>query len=139
IIIPGAMDGVDGFNGFHEIQPGQSFTYRFPVRQTGTYWYHAHTMGQEQDGLYGSLIFAPAGKDPIQTDRDYIIVLSDFTDEESADIMDNLKKSSDYYATARRTLGDFMGDVKAQGFKKAWKDAKDWGRMRMARTDLADV
>jgi len=139
ILIPGAMDGVDGFNGFQEIQPGKTFTYRFPIRQTGTYWYHAHSAGQEQDGLYGSLIFAPAGQDPIKTDRDYVVVLSDFTDEESAQIMGNLKMSSDYYATARRTIGDFLGDVRAQGFKKAWKDAGDWGQMRMARTDLADV
>ncbi|MBI3441764.1 MAG: copper resistance system multicopper oxidase [Proteobacteria bacterium] len=139
IIIPNEMDGVPGFNKFQGIMPGETFTYSFPIRQTGTYWYHAHSMGQEQDGLYGSLIFAPAGKDPIQTDRDYVMVLSDFTDEESDQVMGNLKMSSDYYSTARRTVGDFFADVKAQGFGKAWKNAKDWGQMRMAQTDLADV
>lgn len=139
LIIPGEMDGVPGLNGFGGIMPGETFTYRFKAKQTGTYWYHAHSMGQEQDGLYGSLIFAPKGKDPIQADRDYVVVLSDFSDEESDDIMGNLKMSSDYYATARRTVGDFFHDTKEQGFDKAWKTTKMWGKMRMAQTDLADV
>jgi FtsP/CotA-like multicopper oxidase with cupredoxin domain len=139
LLLPGEMDGVPHFNGFPGIRPGETFTYRFPLRQTGTYWYHAHSGGQEQDGLYGSLIVDPAGKDPIRTDRDYVIVLSDFTDEESGEIMGNLKKSSDYYANARLTIGDFFKDVDKRGFSKAWKDAKDWGDMRMMRTDLADV
>ncbi len=139
ILIPNGMDGVPGFGGFPGIAPGETFTYHFRVRQSGTYWYHAHSVGQEQDGLYGSLIFSPLGKDPVRSDRDYVVVLSDFTDEDSGAILANLKMSSDYYSTARRTIGDFLGDVKARGFAKAWKDAKDWGQMRMARTDLADV
>lgn len=139
LLIPGAMDGVPGFNGFPGIMPGQTFTYRFPVRQTGTYWYHAHSKGQEQDGLYGSLVFSPAGTDPIRTDRDYVVVLSDFTEEDSDDIMGNLKMDSSYYATARRTVGDFFDEVEDKGFDKAWKDVRDWGQMRMARTDLSDV
>ncbi len=96
-------------------------------------------MGQEQDGLYGSIIASPAGTDPIRTDRDYVIVLSDFSDEESGDIMANLKMASDYYNVARRTIGDFFDDAKIKGFSKAWKDATDWGNMRMSPTDLADV
>lgn len=138
ILIPAAMDGVPGFNGFPGIAPGETFTYRFKIRQTGTYWYHAHSQGQEQDGLYGSLIFAPA-KDLIRTDRDYIVVLSDFTDEESGTILSNLKMASDYYNYARRTIGDFFDDMKAKGLDTAWKDAKMWGQMRMSPTDLADV
>ena len=139
LILPGEMDGVPGFNNFPGIKPHSTFTYRFKIKQTGTYWYHAHSMGQEQDGLYGSIIAAPAGTDPIRTDRDYVIVLSDFTDEESDDVMANLKMSSDYYNVARRTVGDFFDDAKSKGFSKAWKDAKDWGNMRMSPTDLADV
>ena len=95
-------------------------------------------MGQEQDGLYGSIIAAPQ-KETIKADRDYVVVLSDFTDEESGNIMGNLKMSSDYYANARRTVGDFFHDTKQQGFDKAWKTAKSWGDMRMMQTDLADV
>lgn len=139
LLLPGDMDGVPGLNGFMNIEPGQTFTYTFKIRQTGTYWYHAHTKGQEQDGLYGSIIAAPSGKDPIRTDRDYVIVLSDFTDENSDDIMANLKMASDYYNVARLTLGDFADDVKSKGFNKAWQDATDWGEMRMSPTDLADV
>ncbi len=139
LLLPGGQDGVTGFNGYKAIEPGTTFTYRFPIRQTGTYWYHSHTSGQEQDGLYGSIITSPKGKDPIAADRDYVIVLSDFSEEHSSDIMANLKKSSDYYANARLTLGDFFKDAKNRGFGKAWKDAKDWGDMRMMRTDLADV
>ncbi len=139
LIVPGEMDGVTSFNGFPGIKPGETFTYHFRVKQTGTYWYHSHTMGQEQDGLYGSIIIAPKGGDHIKADRDYVVVLSDFSEEESDEIMGNLKKSSDYYSTARRTLADFFHDIKTEGFDKAWKTAKEWGAMRMAQTDLADV
>ena len=139
LLLPDAMDGVTGFGGYKAIEPGTTFTYRFPVRQTGTYWYHSHTSGQEQDGLYGSIITSPKGKDPIAADRDYVVVLSDFSEEHSSDIMANLKMSSDYYANARLTVGDFFKDVSKSGLGKAWKDAKDWGDMRMMRTDLADV
>ena len=139
LILPGAMDGVTDFNGFKAIEPGQSFTYRFPLKQAGTYWYHSHTNGQEQDGHYGSIIVAPKGRDPIRADRDYVVLVSDFSQEDSGDIIANLKKSSDYYATARRTIGDFFDEAKADGIGKAWKNATEWGDMRMARTDLADV
>jgi len=97
LILPGEMDGVPGFNGFLGIKPGETFTYRFPVKQTGTYWYHAHSSEQEQDGHYGSLVLAPKGKDPIRADRDYVVLLSDFHDEDGKDIFSNLKMSSDYY------------------------------------------
>lgn len=139
LLIDPAMDGVPTFNKFPGIKPGETFTYHFKMRQTGTYWYHAHSGGQEQDGVYGSIIVDPKGKDPIKSDRDYVVVLSDFSPEKSDDIMMNLKMASDYYTTARRTLGDFFHDVKTDGFEKAWKTAKDWGDMRMMQTDLADV
>lgn len=139
LLLEGAMDGVPGFNGFSGIRPGKTFTYNFKIRQAGTYWYHSHSRGQEQDGLYGSIVIAPKGKDPVKSDRDYVVVLSDFTDEESGSIMANLKMSSDYYAYARRTVGDFWGDVKERGWSKAWETAKAWGQMRMLPTDLSDV
>jgi FtsP/CotA-like multicopper oxidase with cupredoxin domain len=139
LLVPGSMDGVTDFNGFEAIAPRKSFTYRFPLRQAGTYWYHSHTNGQEQDGHYGSIIVAPKGGDPITSDKDYVVLISDFSQEDSGDILANLKKSSDYYATQRRTVGDFVDDVHNDGWKKAWSDAKMWGDMRMSRTDLADV
>jgi FtsP/CotA-like multicopper oxidase with cupredoxin domain len=139
LILPGSMDGVDGLNGFSDIPPGGSFTYRFPVRQAGTYWYHSHTGGQEQEGLYGAIIVAPKNGDPIQADRDYTVVISDYTDEAPGTIFSHLKMASDYYNRARPTLGDFWEDVQKSGFRKAWQDATDWGQMRMSRADLADV
>jgi FtsP/CotA-like multicopper oxidase with cupredoxin domain len=139
LLLPGAMDGVPGMNGFDGIAPGATFTYHFPIRQSGTYWYHAHSMGQEQDGLYGSIIAAPRGGDTIRAARDYVVVLSDFTDEESGEILTNLKMASDYYNVARRTIGDFVADTRERGFNKAWKNAKEWGEMRMSPTDLSDV
>ena len=139
LILPGAMDGVTDFNGFKAIEPGQSFTYHFPLKQAGTYWYHSHTNGQEQDGHYGAIIVAPKGGDTIRADRDYVVLVSDFSQEDSGEIIANLKKSSDYYATARRTLSDFLDEVNHDGFSKAWKTATAWGDMRMVQTDLADV
>ena len=139
LLLDDAMDGVTGFGGYKAIESNTTFTYRFPIRQTGTYWYHSHTGGQEQDGHYGSIIIHPKGKDPIAADRDYVVVLSDFSEEDSGDIMSNLKMSSDYYANARLTAVDFFDDIENKGWDKAFKDAKDWGNMRMMRTDLADV
>ncbi|MAS87241.1 MAG: copper oxidase [Micavibrio sp.] len=139
LLLPGEMDGVPGFNGFPGIKPGETFTYEFTTRQSGTYWYHAHSMGQEQDGHYGSIVITPKSKDPVKADRDYVVVLSDFHEEESSKIMANLKMSSEYYQYARRTIGDFFSDVKERGFGKAWDNAKMWGGMRMLPTDIADV
>ncbi len=139
LLLPGEMDGVPGLNGFPGIKPGETFTYKFKIRQTGTYWYHSHSKGQEQDGEYGSIIIRPKGKDPVQSDRDYIVLLSDFHEEDSSTIMSNLKMSSEYYQYARRTVGDFFESAKKHGFKRAWENAKMWGEMRMLPTDLADV
>lgn len=139
LLLPGEMDGVPGLNGFPGIAPGETFTYRFTVRQDGTYWYHAHVRGQEQDGHYGSIVIRPAGEDPVQADRDYVVLLSDFHEDDSGTIMSNLKKSSEYYVYTRRTVGDFFAEVKEKGFRKAWGNAREWGRMRMLPTDLTDI
>ena len=139
LLLPGEMDGVPNFNGFPGIKPGETFTYRFKIRQDGTYWYHAHSMAQEQDGHYGSIIIHPKGGDKIKADRDYVVLLSDFHEDEGKTIMSNLKKSSEYYVYVRRTLGDFFSSVKQDGFGKAWENAKMWGEMRMLPTDLADI
>lgn len=139
LLLPGEMDGVPGLNGFAGIAPGETFTYRFPIRQSGTYWYHSHSMGQEQEGHYGSIVIHPAGPDHIVADRDYVVLLSDFHRHNWREIVNNLKKLSDYYQISSRTLGDFLVDVKGQGFMKAWRNVLDLGAMRMSSTDLADV
>ena len=139
LLLPGQMDGVPDFNGFPGIKPGEIFTYRFKVRQSGTYWYHAHSKGQEQDGLYGSIIIHPKDEDHTKADRDYVILFSDFHEDDANTIMANLKKSSEYYVYTQRTVGDFFTDVEERGFGKAWENAKMWGKMRMMPTDLTDV
>lgn len=139
LIVPGSQDGVPGFNGFHGIAPGQTFTYRFPIRQAGTYWYHAHSMGQEQDGLYAGMVIAPKTADPVQSDQDYTIVLADESLEDAEDIQAHLKMAPDYYQYHRRTLGDFVNDVGKMGLGKADASAGMWGKMNMLPTDLSDV
>ncbi|WOE31339.1 MULTISPECIES: copper resistance system multicopper oxidase [unclassified Acinetobacter] len=143
LLLPGLMDGVPGFNQFNAIKPNQSFVYQFKVRQNGTYWYHAHSKGQEQDGLYGALTIYPQHKQPIAaheiTDRDYVIMLSDFHESTSEQIFANLKKSAEYYQNKRETLFDLIRQVKQQGIQKTWQQRAMWNQMRMLRTDLSDV
>lgn len=138
LLLPNKMDGVPGQGGFKGIKPGETFTYKFKIRQNGTYWYHAHSNGQEQDGLYGALVITPK-QELIKSDRDYVLLLSDYSKESSNQILSNLKMSSDYYQYARRTVSDFFKDVQSKGFGKAFEDRKMWGQMRMLPTDLSDV
>ncbi|NLP56342.1 copper resistance system multicopper oxidase [Acinetobacter baumannii] len=143
LLLPGLMDGVPGFNNFKGIAPNGDFVYRFKVKQNGTYWYHAHSKGQEQDGLYGPLVIYPKGKIPVaaheKTDRDYVVMLSDFHDSSSDSIMKNLKKSAEYYQNRRETVSDVLKQVKAQGLKATWQDRSMWNQMRMLKTDMSDV
>ncbi|KQE95384.1 copper resistance system multicopper oxidase [Acinetobacter lactucae] len=143
LLLPGLMDGVPGFNGFKGIAPNEDFVYRFKVKQNGTYWYHAHSKGQEQDGLYGPLVIYPKGKIPVaaheKTDRDYVVMLSDFHNSSSDSIMKNLKKSAEYYQNRRETVSDVWKQVKAQGLKATWQDRSMWNQMRMLKTDMSDV
>jgi len=139
LLLPGLMDGVPGFNGFQEIAPGDTFTYRFDLRQSGTYWYHSHSGFQEQAGVYGPMIIDPKEPDPASFDREYVVMLSDFTDENPASIMRNLKIDPAYYNYAKRTVMDFFKDADRHGWKAAIQDRAAWGEMRMDPTDLADV
>ncbi|MGK5736451.1 copper resistance system multicopper oxidase [Acinetobacter junii] len=143
LLLPGLMDGVPGFNGFKGIKPNGSFEYRFKVRQNGTYWYHAHSKGQEQDGLYGPLVIYPKGKQPVakheSAERDYVVMLSDFHETKSDKIMANLKKSAEYYQNQRETVADVWSQLKDQGLKATWQDRSMWNQMRMLKTDLSDV
>ncbi|MBN6537000.1 copper resistance system multicopper oxidase [Acinetobacter pittii] len=143
LLLPGLMDGVPGFNGFKGIAPNGDFVYRFKVKQNGTYWYHAHSKGQEQDGLYGPLVIYPKGKIPVaaheKTDRDYVVMLSDFHNSSSDSIMKNLKKSAEYYQNRRETVSDVLTQVKTQGLKATWQDRSMWNQMRMLKTDMSDV
>jgi CopA family copper-resistance protein len=138
ILLPYQMDGVPGIS-FRGIAPGETFTYRFKVRQAGTYWYHSHSGFQEQTGLYGAIIIDPPGGDINRTDRDYVVQLSDWTDEDPMAVFAKLKKHSDYYNFIRPTLGDFFRDVSTEGLTSAIAKRRMWNRMRMNPTDLADI
>jgi CopA family copper-resistance protein len=138
IRLPADMDGVPGLT-FRGIRPGETFTYRFPIVQSGTYWYHSHSGMQEQTGLYGPLILEPRSREPYAYDRDYVVVLSDWTDEDPMTIVSNLKQQSDYYNFHRRTVGTFVADVRKQGLGPTVSDRLMWGGMRMSPTDIMDV
>jgi len=138
VLLPANMDGVPGLS-FHGIRPGQTYAYRFRVRQAGTYWYHSHSGFQEQQGLYGPLVIEPREPEPFAYDREHVVMLSDWTDESPARVFAKLKKQSDYYNFHQRTVGDFFRDVRTQGLKGTLADRTMWGEMRMSPTDLADV
>jgi FtsP/CotA-like multicopper oxidase with cupredoxin domain len=138
IVLPANMDGVPGLS-FHGIRPHETYHYRFTVKQAGTYWYHSHSGFQEQRGVYGPLVIDPAGPDPIASDREHVILLSDWTDESPERVFARLKKQSDYYNFNQRTLGDFFKDARAQGLARALAERRAWGEMRMNPTDIADV
>ncbi len=138
IILPADMDGVPGLS-FDGIEPGRTFTYRFPVNQAGTYWYHSHSRFQEQVGLYGPILIAPNGADPHAADRDHIVLLSDWTDTDPERIYRLLKVQSDYFNYGKRTAGDFLADVRKRGLSQTLAERRMWGGMRMNPTDLVDV
>jgi CopA family copper-resistance protein len=138
ILLPNAMDGIPGLT-FRGIKPGETFTYRYPIKQSGTYWYHSHSGMQEQTGHYGPLILEPRGPEPYSYDRDYVVMLSDWTDEDPMTIVSNLKQQSDYYNYGQRTLGTFIKDAKRNGLSATADDRLMWGQMRMSPTDIMDV
>jgi CopA family copper-resistance protein len=138
LIVPADMDGVPGLS-FDGIPPGGSYTYRFKLNQYGTYWYHSHSRFQEQTGLYGPLVIERQGGERFQADREYVVMLSDWTDIDPERIFATLKKQSDYYNFHQRTAGDFVRDVRRQGWGSTIEDRRMWGEMRMKPTDLADV
>ncbi len=135
---PADMDGVPGVS-FAGIAPGTTFTYRIPVKQSGTYWYHSHSGLQEPTGLYGPIIVAPRRPDPVRSDREHVVTLSDWSDGDPRTAMSNLKFDSDYYNHHQRTVGTFIADARREGLGATVKDRLAWGDMRMSPSDLADI
>ncbi|HTR00493.1 MAG TPA: copper resistance system multicopper oxidase, partial [Candidatus Acidoferrum sp.] len=138
ILVPWQMDGVPGIS-FDGIAPGKSFGYRFALKQSGTYWYHSHSGMQEQSGHYGPIIIDPREPEPFAYEREYVIVLSDWTFEDPERVFHKLKTMSGSYNFQQRTLGDFFGDARRDGFGPTLAERMQWGQMRMNRTDIADV
>jgi CopA family copper-resistance protein len=138
VLVPAPMDGVPGVS-YPGIAPGKTFVYRFPVRQSGTFWYHSHAGFQEQTGLYGALVIVPAGGETIKADRDYVVQLSEWTDEDPMRIFAKLKKQSDYYNFNQMSAQKFFADARHEGVAKAADKWRMWNQMRMSPTDLADI
>lgn len=138
IILPADMDGVPGLS-FMGIAPGETYTYRFTVNQSGTYWYHSHSRFQEQIGLYGPIVIEPRDATRFPADREHVVLLSDWTDADPERVYATLKKQSNYYNYGKRTAGDFLRDVSDDGVKAALASRRMWNQMRMDPSDLADV
>lgn len=138
LLLPAHMDGVPGVS-FNGIQPGTTFTYRFPIKQSGTYWYHSHSGGQELQGMYAPMILDPLEPEPFHYDREYVVMLSEWTFEPAEAVFDNLKKFSGYYNFQKRDAGEFVSDVGKWGLWRALRNYLMWEQMRMDPTDFADV
>jgi CopA family copper-resistance protein len=138
ILLPANMDGVPGMS-FDGIGTGETYRYRFDLRQSGTYWYHSHSGFQEQAGLYGALIVDAAEPEPFDYQRDHVVLLSDWTDLAPADLYARLKKMPGHDNYGKRTVGDFLRDARRDGLGATLQDRKLWGEMRMTPTDLSDV
>ena len=138
LLLPANMDGVPGIS-FDGINRGEAYRYRFDIRQGGTYWYHSHSAFQEQAGLYGAIVIDPLEPEPFSFDRDYVVLLSDWTDLDPAALFSRLKKMSGHDNYYKRTVGDFARDVREDGLKATLADRRTWGEMRMTPTDLSDI
>ncbi|EED36615.1 copper-resistance protein, CopA family [Luminiphilus syltensis NOR5-1B] len=138
ILLPFQMDGVPGVS-FPGISPGETFVYEFPLQQAGTYWYHSHSGLQEQSGHYGPLIIEPREADPDSVEREYVILLSDWTFEDPHRVFAKLKKMPDNYNFQQRTVQEFFRDSREDGLASAVDDRLMWGDKRMNPTDIADV
>ena len=138
MILDYRMDGVPGLS-FDGIKPGETFTYRFKVNQSGTYWYHSHSGFQEQTGMHGVIVIEPKDAYPYKFDREYVVSLADWTDEDPKRVYGKLKKLSHYYNFNERTVGDLLKDIKKDGLSKTFGKRKMWNEMRMSQRDLSDV
>ena len=138
MILPTQMDGVPGLS-FAGIKPNDSFEYQFDVKQSGTYWYHSHSGFQEQTGLYGAIVIEPKDGYPYKFDREHVVMLSDWSDENPEDVYAKLKKMSHYYNFSERTTGDLARDIRDKGMTQTWNDRSMWNHMRMSDRDISDV
>lgn len=134
ILVPATMDGVPMIS-FGGIKPGSTFTYRFKIRQSGTYWYHSHSGGQEQEGMYGPIVIEPAKGERYKVDRDYVVMLSDSHPMSAGAILRKLKQEPGYFNDRKRTLPGLLSNLSAENIRSRL----EWGDMRMDPTDLADV
>ena len=134
LLLPNEEDGVP-YLTTAPIKAGQTHTFKFPLIQTGTYWYHSHTMLQEQSGIYGSIVIHQRGWDQSAGMKEHVIMLSDWTDENPHEVMRNLKRGLDYYAIRKNSVQSW-GEAFAKGYLKD-RAKTEW--MRMPAMDVSDV
>ncbi|MBT3658406.1 MAG: copper resistance system multicopper oxidase, partial [Rhodospirillaceae bacterium] len=138
LILPYQQDGVPGIS-YDGIKAGETFTYKFPIIQSGTYWFHSHTEFQEPDGAYGAIVIEPKKREPFRFHREYVVQLTDAHPHAGSRIMRNLKMMPDYYNRQQRTIGDFFKDAEKMGFDAAMQNRLEWGEMRMMPNDIEDL
>ncbi len=138
LILPYEQDGVPGIS-FPGIEPGETFTYKFPIQQAGTYWFHSHSGFQEPDGAYGAIVIEPEGREPFRYDREYVVQLTDKHPDSGERIMRNLKMMPDYYNREQQTVGEFFSNASKNGLMNTVRDRMAWGDMRMMKADVEDV
>ena len=138
LLLPAEMDGVPGVS-FAGIRPGTTFTYRFPIRQHGTYWYHSHSGMQEQQGHYGALIIDPAAPDAVAYDREHVVILSDWLHTDPHRMMTRLKQESDVDNFQKPTLVSLVDEARQSAWHAAIRNRLDWAAMRMDPSDIADI
>lgn len=138
LLLPAEMDGVPGVS-FAGIRPGETFTYRFPIRQHGTYWYHSHSGMQEQQGHYGALIIDPAEPDAVAYDREHVVILSDWLHADPHRMMTRLKQQSDVDNFQKPTLASLVDEARQSSWRAAIRNRLDWAAMRMDPSDIADI
>lgn len=134
LLVPPDMDGVPNLT-FPPIAPGSTFVYEFPIRQSGTYWYHSHTALQEQRGVYGSIVILPAeGLEPA-ADRDHVVLLSDWTDVDPHRVLRDLRRGNEWAALQRGTGQSIFGAARAGRLGDYFRRELQ----RMPAMDIADV
>ncbi|MGO3127549.1 MAG: copper resistance system multicopper oxidase [Luteimonas sp.] len=138
IILPANMDGVPGLS-FDGIAPGEQYHYRFRLGQSGSYWYHSHSLFQEQAGLYGAIIIDPIEPLPYHFDREHVVLLSDWSDLDPGRLFRRMKQYAEYDNYYKPTVGDFVRDVRTHGWAATVADRRAWGQMRMTPTDISDI
>ena len=138
LILPYEQDGVPGIS-YAGIAPGETFAYRFPIVQNGTYWFHSHSRFQEPDGAFGAIVIEPKKREPFRYDREYVVQLTDAHPHAGSRIMRNLKMSSDYYNRKQQTIFDFFSEAWEKGLSTTFEDRMMWGDMRMMPNDIEDM
>ncbi|MDP3296359.1 MAG: multicopper oxidase domain-containing protein [Thermodesulfovibrionia bacterium] len=133
LLLPNLQDGVP-YLTTPPIKPKTTHTFEFPLIHSGTYWYHSHTGLQEQAGVYGSIVIEPKEQN-IRVDKEYVLVLSDWTDENPDEVLRTLKRGSEYYAFKRGSIQNLVGAIKADALGDMFRSSL----MRMPPMDISDV